>query len=358
MTTIHVHADIAYPVTVAAGARHQLQGLLAGADRVAIIHQPSLRSAADGLRRSITQAQAITIEVPDAEQSKSAAVVEFCWTALGSSGFTRNDIVVSMGGGATTDLAGFVAATWLRGIRVVHLPTTLLAMVDAAVGGKTGINTPAGKNLVGSFHSPQAVLCDLDFLESQHRQDYVGGLAEIIKAGFIRDPRILDLIEPDPAAAGTPHWPGTLDIITRAIQVKADVVSGDLRETAGTKAGREILNYGHTLGHAIERLEGYSWRHGEAVAVGMVFVAELSHLAGRLPADAVTRHRAVLAGAGLPISYSGRPWAEVLDAMRIDKKSRGSQLRFVILDDVAHPDILEGPDERLLQDAFRLIART
>lgn len=358
MTTIHVHADSTYPVIVAAGARHQVHEYLAGADRVAIIHQPLLRSAAEVLRRSVTGAQAITIEIPDAEQSKSASVLDFCWSALGASGFTRNDIVVSMGGGATTDLAGFVAATWLRGIRVVHLPTTLLAMVDAAVGGKTGINTPAGKNLVGAFHSPQAVLCDLDFLMSQHRADYVGGLAEIIKAGFIRDPRILDFIEPDPAAAGEPQWPGTLDVISRAIQVKADVVSSDLRETAGTKVGREILNYGHTLGHAIERLEGYSWRHGEAVAVGMVFVAELSHLAGRLSTDIVSRHRAILAGAGLPISYSGRPWGEVLDAMRIDKKSRGSLLRFVVLDDIAQPDILEGPDEDLLQEAFRSIART
>ena len=151
---------------------------------------------------------------------------------------------MAVGGGATTDLAGFVAATWLRGVRVVHIPTTLLGMVDAAVGGKTGHQHPEGKNLVGAFHPPAGVLCDLAALETLPRHDYVSGLAEVVKAGFIADPRILELIEADPDGATRPSGPHTRELIERAVRVKAEVVTEDLRE-AGR---REFLNYGHTLG--------------------------------------------------------------------------------------------------------------
>lgn len=357
MTTIEVLADRTYPVVIRDGARFDLQNYIAGATRVAILHPPTLRTAGEILRRQLFAVEAITIEVPDAEQAKSAAVVDFCWGVLGTSGFTRNDVVVSVGGGATTDLAGFVAATWLRGIRVVHVPTTLLAMVDAAVGGKTGINTPAGKNLVGAIHSPSAVLCDLSFLATQDRRDYVSGMAEIVKAGFIRDPRILELVESDVAAAARPGWEHAAEIIRRAVQVKADVVARDLREVAGDRAGREILNYGHTLGHAIERVEGYSWRHGDAVSVGMVFAAEVARAAGLANDDLVARHRTVLEGLGLPTSYDGAAWTELLAAMRLDKKTRGAVLRFIVLTDIASPDILEGPAEVVLAEAFAHISR-
>ena len=356
MSTITVAADHAYPVVVNDEARLSVNQYIAGADRVAIIHAPALRTAGELLRRSIEGATAITIEIPDAERAKTHEVVEFCWKALGESGFTRNDVVVSLGGGATTDLAGFVAATWLRGVRLIHVPTTLLAMVDAAVGGKTGINTAQGKNLVGAFYSPQAVLCDLSFLRSQIRSDYVGGLAEVIKAGFIRDPIILELIESDLMGAQAPNWWGAREVITRAISVKADVVGRDMRETAGNRAGREILNYGHTLGHAIERLERYQWRHGEAVSVGMVFAAELAQLAGRLDRTVVGRHRTVLQGVGLPTSYTPGRFDDLLAGMRIDKKSRGDRLRFIILEGIAEPDILESPDLELLREAYQRIS--
>ncbi len=357
MTTIDVHADITYPVIVESGARRQIARFTSGADRIAIIHAPAMRDAGEELRTFFKNIKAITIEIPDAESAKSASVLEFCWDALGQDGFTRNDVIISLGGGATTDLAGFVAATWLRGIRVIHIPTTLLGMVDAAVGGKTGINTRAGKNLVGSFYSPVAVLCDTDFLRTQATDDYIGGLAEIIKAGFIRDPKILELIESDPHSARTPSWTHTEEIIARAIQVKADVVSGDLKEKLSSSVGREILNYGHTFAHAIERTENYSWRHGYAVSVGMVYVAELACAAGRLSPEIRDRHRTILQSVGLPTTYSDNKWGELFDAMKIDKKARGSLLRFVILESIAQPQIFEGPETALLFGAYQQVVK-
>jgi 3-dehydroquinate synthase len=221
-------------------------------------------------------------------------------------------------------------------------------MVDAAVGGKTGINTSEGKNLVGAIYSPAAVICDMNFLDSQSHDDYIGGLAEVIKCGFIRDETILKLIESDMLGAQSPGWVHAPEVIARAIQVKADVVGGDLRETLGTSTGREILNYGHTFGHAVERIENYSWRHGNAVSVGMMFVAHLSQLAGRLDEETVHRHQKILSGVGLPVTYSNAPFDLLHDAMRVDKKSRGSKLRFIILEQVGNPAILEAPDSALL----------
>jgi 3-dehydroquinate synthase len=225
-------------------------------------------------------------------------------------------------------------------------------MVDAAVGGKTGINTSAGKNLVGAFHPPVGVVCDLDLLATLPRADYVSGLAEVVKAGFAADPRILELIEADPAAAGDPAGPATRELVERSIRWKAEVVGGDLRESGR----REHLNYGHTLAHAIERAEGYRWRHGAAVSVGLVFAAHLGRLAGRLDAPTADRHRAVLEGLGLPVSYDRERWPELRDAMRMDKKSRGATLRFVVLDGLARPGILEGPDPAMLDAAFAEVA--
>ena len=348
MKSIQVTAEHVYQVFVGRDILAEVANHIDGATRVAVIHPQSMQAAAGQLRQSLSNVESISIEVPDAENAKTAAVLEFCWMALGKAGFTRNDLIVSLGGGATTDLAGFVAATWLRGIRVVHVPTTLLAMVDAAVGGKTGINTSEGKNLVGAIYSPAAVICDMNFLDSQSQGDYIGGLAEVIKCGFIRDETILNLIESDMLGAQSPGWDHAPEVIARAIQVKADVVGGDLRETLGTSTGREILNYGHTFGHAVERIENYTWRHGNAVSVGMMFVAHLSHLAGRLDEDTVTRQKAILSGVGLPVTYNRATFDQLHDAMRIDKKSRGSKLRFIVLEQVGKPAILEAPDAALL----------
>jgi 3-dehydroquinate synthase len=348
MKSIQVTAEHVYQVFVGRDILSEVSHHIDGASRIAVIHPQSMQAVAGKLRQDLTSVESISIEVPDAENAKTSSVLEFCWMALGKAGFTRNDIIISLGGGATTDLAGFVAATWLRGIKVIHVPTTLLAMVDAAVGGKTGINTSEGKNLVGAIYSPSAVICDMNFLDSQTRDDYIGGLAEVIKCGFIRDEKILDLIESDLLGAQSSGWVHAPEVIARAIQVKADVVGTDLRETLGTSAGREILNYGHTFGHAVERVENYSWRHGNAVSVGMMFVAHLSQLAGRLDQDTVERHHRVLSGVGLPVTYNRSTFNQLHDAMRIDKKSRGSKLRFIVLEQVGRPAILEGPDAALL----------
>ena len=358
-TTIHVSTGSPYDVVVGRGLLAELPAML-GTDpvRVAIIHPAALRTSAEVVREDLLAAgyTAILIETPDAEEAKTAQVAAFCWGVLGQAGFTRSDALVSVGGGATTDLAGFVAATWLRGVRVVHVPTTLLGMVDAAVGGKTGINTAEGKNLVGAIHEPAGVLCDLNSLETLPRNDLVAGMAEVVKAGFIRDTTILDLVEADPAAATDPTSPVLRELIERAIQVKADVVAGDLHETSRALGGREILNYGHTLGHAIERAERYRWRHGAAVSVGMMFAAELAFLAGRLSEADVDRHRDLLTSIGLPVSYGGAPWAQLSEAMMVDKKARGSRLRFVILEGLGSPIFLDGPDPGLLLGAYGQIA--
>ncbi|GHJ38893.1 3-dehydroquinate synthase [Streptomyces sp. TS71-3] len=344
-----------YEVLVGRGLVGELGGLVGErARRVAVIHPEALAERGEAVRADLAEQgyEALAIQVPDAERAKTAEVAASCWGALGRAGFTRSDVVVGVGGGAGTDLAGFVAASWLRGVRWVAVPTTVLGMVDAAVGGKTGINTAEGKNLVGAFHPPAGVLCDLDALASLPTADYVSGLAEIIKAGFIADPVILDLVEADPKGAQGPAGPHTAELIERSIRVKAEVVSADLKE-AGR---REILNYGHTLGHAIEKNEQYTWRHGEAVSVGMHFAAELGRLAGRLDETTAERHRAVLASVGLPLSYPGDQWPQLLSAMRVDKKSRGDLLRFIVLDGLAKPAVLEGPEPETLRAAFDAVA--
>jgi 3-dehydroquinate synthase len=357
-TRIRVGGESPYDVVVGTGLLGELPGLLGGGvRRVAVIHPRALRTTGEQVQRDLAgqgyEAQAI--EVPDAEDAKTAEVAAYCWSVLGRCGFTRSDAVVGLGGGATTDLAGFVAATWLRGVRVVHIPTTLLGMVDAAVGGKTGINTVEGKNLVGAFHPPAGVLCDLGALVTLPVHEYVSGLAEVVKAGLIADPVILDLVEADPAGAARPDGAQVRELVERSIRVKAAVVSRDLRENAAG-LGREVLNYGHTLGHAIERVERFRWRHGAAVSVGLVFAAELGRLAGRLDDPAVDRHRRILSSLGLPVSYRADRWPQLLEAMKIDKKARGDRLRFVVLEAVGRPTILDSPDPVLLAAAYAEVA--
>jgi len=353
-TRIRVAAAAPYDVVVGHGLLGELPGLLVGAQRVAVVHPAALRVTGEAVAEDLRSEgfEAHTVEVPDGEQSKDLQVAAYLWDVLGRAGFTRTDAVVAVGGGATTDLAGFVAATWLRGVRVVHVPTTLLGMVDAAVGGKTAINTAAGKNLVGAFHEPVGVLCDLAALQTLPRHDYVSGLAEVVKVGFTHDPRILELVEEDPEAAKTPDGPHTQELVERAIRVKAAVVSDDLTE----QGGRELLNYGHTLGHAIEKVEDYRWRHGAAVSVGLVFAAELARLAGRLDDATVQRHRDVLTSLGLPTTYDG-DWDRLLAAMRVDKKSRGNRLRFVVLDALAKARLLEDPDMSHVVAAWEEVRR-
>lgn len=351
---IRVSAERPYDVVVGRGLLGDITEALKGASSVAILHQPSLAATAEAVREEFAAADldAHRVEVPDAEDGKALSVAGFCYAVLGRIGMDRGGVVVGLGGGAVTDLAGFVAGTWMRGVRVVHVPTTLLGMVDAAVGGKAGINTDAGKNLVGVFHEPTAVFADLATLETLPRNELVAGMAEVIKAGFIADPAILELVEADPDAALDPAGDVLGELVRRAIQVKADVVSADLRESNL----REVLNYGHTLGHAIERRERYRWRHGAAVSVGLVFAAELARLAGRLDDPTARRHQAVLSSVGLPTTYDADALPQLLEGMRSDKKTRAGMLRFVVLDGLAKPGRLEGPDPGLLAAAYSAVA--
>jgi 3-dehydroquinate synthase len=375
MTTITVNTSLPYDVTVGRALDAQIAASVPErAARVLVVHSAPLRARADVLRELLSERGLIVVmaEVPDAEAGKTAEVMAFCWQVLGKSDFTRTDVVLSIGGGAVTDLAGFVAASWLRGIDVIHVPTTILAMVDAAVGGKTAINTAEGKNLVGAFHEPIAVWCDVERLTTLPRHDLVAGLAEVVKAGFISDASILDIVESNASllAADAPQAgsrsadgaddrtlapeaiPVLEDLMARAIQVKADVVAADLKESHL----REILNYGHTFGHAIEYTERYAWRHGAAVSVGMVYAAELARLAGKLSDDEVTRHRAILTSLGLPVTYAAGRWDALYTAMRRDKKTRADVLRFVILHGIGNPQRLEGPDPALLAAAYDAVS--
>ena len=348
--TVQVAVDPPYPVLIGRDLSDELDRLLSGRHRVAILHQPVLAETAEAIRNHLAGkgVDAHRIEIPDAEAGKDLPVVGFIWEVLGRIGIGRKDALVSLGGGAATDVAGFAAATWLRGVSIVHVPTTLLAMVDAAVGGKTGINTEAGKNLVGAFHQPLAVVADLVTLETLPRNEIVAGMAEVVKAGFIADPVILDLIEADPQAALDPKGDVLPELIVRAIKVKAEVVAADEKESEL----REILNYGHTLGHAIERRERYQWRHGAAVSVGLVFAAELARLAGRLDDATAQRHRTILESIGLPVSYDADALPQLLEYMAGDKKTRAGVLRFVVLDGLGKPGRLAGPDPTLLAAAY------
>ncbi|NLA56408.1 MAG: 3-dehydroquinate synthase [Corynebacterium humireducens] len=355
MTIIKVNGPAPYEVTI----DHDLDAAVAdcaaatGAAKVMVIHQPTLVAPAEKLGGALTERglETVLVEVPDAEEGKSLEVAGALWDRLGEETFGRGDAVIGLGGGAVTDLAGYVAAAWMRGIRVIQVPTTLLAMVDAAVGGKTGINTAAGKNLVGAFHEPTAVFIDLDRLATLPMDELIAGSAEIIKTGFIADPVILERYEDDPVAClrADGHLP---ELIARSVQVKANVVGQDLKESGL----REILNYGHTFGHAVELRENYRWRHGHAVAVGMMFIAQLSHARGLIDADLVARHERILQSIGLPTTYPAGHFAELYAAMTRDKKNRDGNIRFVALTGVGETTRLAGPSTEELESAYAAIS--
>ncbi|MFV0433542.1 MAG: 3-dehydroquinate synthase [Leucobacter sp.] len=354
-TVISVTGDSEYAVTVGHGLLDRVPEVLG--ERVAkvlIVHTATVGRLADELRTSLQQHydQVLLAEVPDAEAAKRVEVAAFCWQIMGQADFTRTDAVIGLGGGAVTDLAGFVAATWLRGVRLVQIPTSVLGMVDASVGGKTGINTAEGKNLVGCFYAPSAVICDLDLVATLPKNEILAGFAEVAKCGFIAEPEILDIIEADADRATDPSTPEFQRVVELAIGVKARVVSEDFRE-GGL---REILNYGHTLGHAIEHAERYQWRHGVAVSIGMMYAAELGRMAGSLSDEAVERHRRVLSLLSLPLSYPAGRWPGLLATMQRDKKARAGMLRFIVLDDIAKPRVLAGVDQSVLQFAYQEIA--
>jgi 3-dehydroquinate synthase len=354
-TRIPVGGDRPYEVVVGTGVLSVLPDLVGKrAETVAVIHDQRLTAVAAPACRALADAgyRVAATAVPSGEAGKDVTELARLWSWLAESKVTRTDCVVGIGGGAATDLAGFAAATWLRGVPVVLVPTTLLGMVDAAVGGKTAIDIAAGKNLVGAFYPPAGVLADLAALSTLPRADYVAGLAEVIKTGFIADGEILRLVSGDPESAARESGPHTRELVERSVRVKARVVAADLRESGL----RETLNYGHTLAHAIEKLERYAFRHGDAVAIGMVFAAEVGRLAGYLTEQDVATHRELLGSVGLPVTYRGDAWPALRETMSLDKKTRGARLRMVVLDGIGRPVIFESPPENLLTKAYQAVA--
>jgi 3-dehydroquinate synthase len=353
MSSVEVKAEKIYQVHLDQEWLPLLQQLVQKRNKVAIISSQSTDSIIPSF--DLPDSTLYHYPIPDGEAGKSAAVATGLWEKLHQDGFTRTDLIVGIGGGAVTDLAGFVAASWLRGIDWIAVPTTLAGMVDAAIGGKTGINTSKGKNLVGAFHSPSAVIIDTQWLRSLSRRDFAAGLAEVIKCGFIRDSEILHLLKDRDLDSVIADQALTRNLISRAVAVKANVVSKDFRESDL----REILNYGHTFGHAIESSSGYSLRHGEAVSIGMVFIAELAHLAGLISVDFVNQHRSILSSMELPASlstdFTPAHWPTLLTSMRSDKKARGDVIRFVVVSEPGSVSRLEEPDETLLKLAYEKV---
>ena len=273
--------------------------------------------------------QPVLITVPAGEKSKRIAVVEKCYDQLAAHRLERKSFIVALGGGVVGDLAGFVAATYLRGIPFVQVPTTLLAQVDSSVGGKTGVNLKAGKNLVGAFYQPRLVLCDLDALRTLPKREYISGLAEVIKYGVIYDAVLFAQLERNLPKL-LQRDAGTLAaVIARCCEIKADVVGQDETES-GLRA---ILNFGHTIGHAIENSSGYGkFLHGEAIAIGQVAAARLSHKILGLPSGDVERIKKLFVHAGLPvkIKLSAAPRKKLFAAMKLDKKVSGGEVKFVL----------------------------
>ena len=334
------------------GLLDEIPKSLDGVSKVLIVHPQPLAATAELLRETLRTEgfEAFLAEVPQSEEAKRVEVAAFCWGIMGQADFHRNDAVIGLGGGTTTDLAGFVGGTWLRGVRTYLIPTTLLGMVDAAIGGKTGVNTQEGKNLVGVFHLPTKVFIDLDTLETLPRNDLIAGMSELVKYGFISDPEILDIVLSDDAATDTTSEVFE-DLVRRSVSIKERVTTEDFRESGQ----REFLNYGHTLGHAIEHAERYKWRHGAAISIGMTFAAELSMLSGKLSVSDVEKHRSVFSKLGLPTTYKADKWQQLLEVMQRDKKARSGALRFVVLEKIGKPGILAAPTPELLFTAFQAI---
>jgi 5-deoxy-5-amino-3-dehydroquinate synthase len=320
--------DEAYDVLVGAGARHRLLEVIPiGVVRAAIVTQEAVGVPVDaGIEQRV-------FPIDDGEEAKTLATVEDLCRQFARWGLTRRDVVVAVGGGVVTDTAGFAAASYHRGVAVIHVPTTLLGQVDAAIGGKTGVNLPEGKNLVGAFWQPSAVLCDTEVLESLPPREYASGLGEMAKYHFLGGEALMDL---------------PLDErVARCVQIKADVVTRDPTEGGD----RALLNYGHTLAHALETSGRYDLRHGEAVAVGLCFAARLARRLERIDDERVAEHDRVVEAYGLPTTIEGDADAgELVAVMQRDKKALDG-LTFV-LDGGRGPEVVSGIEPRLVAETI------
>ena len=335
MSSISVKSEHEYEVVIGNPWLPELISALSKYSRVAIFFSESQK---EFIPQISIDGEVHYFPLPDGEAAKSKSTLATMWDWMGAAGFTRSDVVVAIGGGTITDVAGFLSATWLRGLDWIAVPTTLAGMVDASIGGKTGINSDYGKNLIGAFHSPQKVIIDTQWLKTLPNRDLAAGLAEVIKTGFIADSSILDLMESFDLTRDASNLKLLEQLISKSVSVKAKIVSADFKESFN----REILNYGHTLGHAIERHSNYSLRHGEAISIGLVFAAQLSSLHCSLPEKIVHQHTNLLSKLGLPTTYDSQAFSQLYSIMALDKKSRGNSLRFVALSDIAKTQRIEG----------------
>jgi 3-dehydroquinate synthase len=346
---IGVTAEQKYDVLIGCNWRDELSARASNRTRCAIVTTESMKDVIGILEAG--DCEFVYCIIPDGEEGKSPEVLLKLWNWLAAAGFTRTDLVVGIGGGAITDIAGFAAATYLRGIGWIAVPTSVAGAVDAAIGGKTGANLDYGKNLVGSFHSPRTVLIDCSWFATLSDRDFAAGLAEVIKCGFIRDGQILNLLQNKTLHQVRSDENLVLELIKRAVQVKADVVGGDFKESFD----REILNYGHTFGHAVEKHAKYSLRHGECVAIGMAFMAHLQSDLGLITDEVRDLHLSLLTGLNLPVTYSSGDWPELRALMSLDKKSRGNTLRFVTISEIGKTDRIADVAQGHLVSAYEKV---
>lgn len=336
---------VSYPIIVGAGASKEAARFAPeNAERCGLVIDPNVLALhGDAIRAALPAHDVFAIA--HGEEHKDPSNLAALWSALAATGFHRGDWICAVGGGVTTDLAGFAAATYHRGMAVVHVPTTLLGQVDAAIGGKTAVDLPEGKNLVGAFHQPRAVLCDTDLLRTLPTPVFATGMAECIKHALIADPGLLD-----DARGITPRSEDDAlgSFIARSAAVKARIVTSDPTE----KGDRVYLNYGHTLAHALESYHHFAMPHGDAVAIGMMFAARLAADLGY--ADLTGIHRMALTAVGLPIGGAGAPYAAIRELWARDKKyDRG--MRFVLLEDVGKPILVRDIPEAALNAAYERI---
>ena len=328
---LELNSGVTYPVIVGNGVLDRLPSLLpAISNRAAIVTQKKIGvNIQTGIEQKI-------FEIDDGEEAKSLTTIEQLCSAFAQWGLTRADVVVGVGGGVVTDVAGFAAATYHRGVAVVHVATTLLAQIDAAVGGKTGVNLPEGKNLVGAFWQPSGVICDLDTLETLPEQELRSGLGELAKYHFLTGDLLSEM--------------EMKDRIVRAVEIKADIVNQDEKE----QGKRALLNYGHTLGHAIESVGNYGIKHGEAVAIGLIYAAELAHTLGRIDNDRVLEHRRVIESYDLPtVVPSVIDDQDLLSAMTRDKKALDGYT--FILDGPEGLEIVRGVEEISIKETLEKV---
>jgi 5-deoxy-5-amino-3-dehydroquinate synthase len=353
---VTVRVDPPYDVVVGAGALRELGPLLAGRRRVAVVSQAEVaRHHADAACATMPNAEVFLVD--DGEQAKSLATVEGLGRELAAWGLLRDDVIVALGGGVIGDVAGFTAAIYHRGIAVVQVPTTLLAQIDAAIGGKTGVNLPEGKNLLGAFHQPAAVVADVDTLRTLPEREYRAGLGEVAKYALIAQLRgdgfaLQELVETEATAIRGCDPDVLTELVRGCVELKADVVAQDPEERTGLRA---ILNYGHTLAHALEASSGFDeLLHGEAVAVGLVFAGSLAAALGRIDTSTAERHARIVTALGLPVrAPEGLDESKLLELMRRDKKSKGG-LTFV-LPGPAGLERVDDPPSAPLRRAFETV---